>query len=92
MKLDIVTDTELNLLHDKVDLLIEAVSLLSNNPDHVILNTKEFEQKLGVSERTQQTWRDEGLIGFSKVKGTIFYRMTDIQKMLAKHYVPARGH
>jgi hypothetical protein len=90
MKLDVITQQELDQLESKIESILEQVSNLSNHPDHIIYNTREFQQNLGVSERTQQTWRDNGIIGFSKVQGTIFYRMSDIQKMLEKNHVPAR--
>ena len=89
MNLEIITPVELGRLEEKVDALLESVINLSSNPAHIIFDNGELQEKLGVSERTLQTWRDEGIIGFSKIKNTIFYRLDDVLKMLNRYYVPA---
>ena len=50
------------------------------------LSNHEVSQKLNVSLRTLQEWRDTGLIPFIQIKGKIIYRQNDIDKLLQKHY------
>ena len=90
MRVNVITEQELDALVKQIESLTEVVSSLSSNPHHIIYDTKDFQEKLGVSERTQQNWRNLGVISFSKVQGTIFYRMSDIQEMLDNHKVSAQ--
>ena len=41
---------------------------------------------MNISKRTAQTWRDEGLISYSQVGSKIYYRMSDVQKLLDSNY------
>ena len=48
----------------------------------LILDNADFIQLFKISARTAQNWRDEGLIEYSQVKGKIFYRVEDVEKLL----------
>lgn len=39
---------------------------------------------MNISKRTAQSWRDEGIVSFSQVGSKIYYRMSDVQKLLDK--------
>jgi len=39
-----------------------------------------------ISKRTAQTWRDEGRISFSQVGNKIYYKLSDVEKLLQEHY------
>jgi hypothetical protein len=39
-----------------------------------------------ISKRTAQTWRDEGKISFSQVGSKIYYKLSDVEKLLQEHY------
>jgi hypothetical protein len=39
-----------------------------------------------ISKRTAQTWRDEGKISFSQVGSKIYYKLSDVEKLLQTHY------
>lgn len=45
----------------------------------------EFMELMGISKRTAQAWRDEGVIAFSQVRSKIYYSMTDIAKLMQEH-------
>lgn len=51
------------------------------------LTIEEACKLLKISRRTMQTYRDEGLLGYSKVQGRVFIRLSDIEKMLNKYYI-----
>lgn len=67
---------ELNSVSEKID------SIQIEKTQKPILTNEEFMIMLGVSKRTAQSWRDEGLIKFSKIGKSIFYQMKDIEKFL----------
>lgn len=46
------------------------------------INNHKFSDKMGVSRRTTQTWRSKGLIPYSKFRGRVYYRVSDINNML----------
>ena len=41
---------------------------------------------MNISKRTAQTWRDEGVVSFSQIGSKIYYRMSDVEKLLEKNY------
>ncbi len=55
-------------------------------PDQIWYDNQEFLQIMNISKRTAQTWRDEGIISFSQVGSKIYYRMSDVQKLLDSNY------
>ncbi|MFT3903582.1 MAG: helix-turn-helix domain-containing protein [Niabella sp.] len=50
------------------------------------LDNQEFLQLMKISKRTAQTWRDEGRISFSQVGNKIYYKLSDVEKLLQEHY------
>ena len=50
------------------------------------LDNQEFLLLLKISKRTAQTWRDEGKISFSQVGNKIYYKLSDVEKLLTEHY------
>lgn len=53
----------------------------------VWLNTKQVAQAIGVTTRTIQNYRDQGMIPFSQIGRVIRYREEDVQEFLMVHYV-----
>ena len=43
-------------------------------------------RQLGISLRTLQTWRSSGIIPYSQVLGKLFYKRSDIERLLDDHY------
>lgn len=46
------------------------------------LDNQEFLILMKISKRTAQTWRDEGRISFSQVGNKIYYKLSDVEKLL----------
>lgn len=45
---------------------------------------------LGISKRTLQTYREKGLLPFSRIRHKIFYRLTDVENLLqSSHHLNA---
>lgn len=54
-------------------------------PQDIILDNNEFQKLMKISKRTAQAWRDEGIITFTQVGSKIYYRMSDIEKLMEKN-------
>ena len=67
---------------------LEALENMVAKPEQIIFTNEEAANKLGVNKRTLQNWRDDGILGYRKVRGTIFYSLADILSMLDNHYHP----
>ena len=50
------------------------------------VDNEEASKLLKVSKRTLQTYRDSGEISFSQTGSKIYYRKSDIEEFLQKHY------
>lgn len=53
------------------------------------LTDREVSQRLKVSRRTLQDWRNEGKISYIMLGGKILYSESAIQQLLEKHYYKA---
>ncbi len=59
----------------------------SNTKNKAWLNKHEVCKKLMISERTLQTYRDKGIIPYSRIHGKIYYKAEDIQAYFDDHYI-----
>ncbi len=75
---------EVMQLVEKMNNALDALAKPRTNEKEFVSN-EEFLKMMSISKRTAQSWRDEGIISFSQIKGKIFYRMEDIQEILMKH-------
>lgn len=73
----------------RLDVIQSEVSNKQKSPADTFIDNQEFIQIMNVSKRTAQSWRDEGIISFSQIGSKIYYRMSDVQSLLDKHYKPA---
>jgi hypothetical protein len=55
------------------------------------IDNETFLKRLGISRKTGQTYRDQGLISFSQIGNKIYYRNKDVEALLLKHHIKARG-
>jgi hypothetical protein len=58
----------------------------NQNPHDTFIDNAEFLKRMSISKRTAQTWRDEGIISFSQIGSKIYYKMSDVDKMLDKNH------
>lgn len=50
----------------------------------------EVANALNVSNRTLQTFRDNGTLPYSRVKGKFYYKVADIEALLESNYSPTK--
>ena len=72
---------------------IEAINSLLTSTEKETkerwLDNEEAMQILKVSKRTIQSYRDSGIISFSQLKNKIYYKLSDVEELLNKHYIKA---
>jgi hypothetical protein len=75
----------------KEDLLQQLSKIVADNltPTRKWIKSAEVRELLGISPGTLQNLRDNGSLPYTKVGGTIFYDIKDIQKMISKNKVTA---
>lgn len=56
------------------------------DPEDVFFDNQEFMKLMNISKRTAQEWRNKKVIEFSQVGNKIYYRLSDIQKLLNDNY------
>ena len=56
------------------------------DPDDVFFDNGEFMKLMNISKRTAQEWRNKKIIEFSQVGNKIYYRLSDIQRLLNDNY------
>lgn len=58
------------------------------NGEHYLTN-RDVSEKLHISLRTLQDYRDTGKLPFIKLDGKILYKASDINRLLEENYYPA---
>ena len=77
----------LKRLDDSVALLVAQMKLGGKlDPEDVFFDNQEFMKLMNISKRTAQEWRNKKIIEFSQVGNKIYYRLSDIQKLLNDNY------
>lgn len=76
-------------LLSKLDAINHRLTEKEKEPKEKWLDNQELMQLLKISKRTAQHYRDHGLISFSQVGAKIYYRLSDVEELLKKHYVKA---
>jgi len=76
-------------LVNRLDILNKKLEEKQKSPNDTFLDNQEFLQLMNISKRTAQSWRDEGKVSFSQIGSKIYYRMSDVQKLLDKNYKAA---
>ena len=70
----------------KLDAINIRLNAKEKEPKEKWLDNQELMQLLKISKRTAQHYRDSGLISFSQVGNKLYYRLSDIETLLIKHY------
>ena len=76
-------------LVNRLEELNKKLEEKQKSPEDIFVDNQEFLQLMNISKRTAQTWRDEGIVSFSQIGSKIYYRMSDVKKLLDKNYKAA---
>ena len=86
MEAIILTSEQYQILLNQIDEIKKSLNQKQKKPSDIFVDNQEFIQLMNISKRTAQNWRDQGTISFSQVGSKIYYRMSDIQKLLDNNY------
>ena len=86
MEAIIITKDQFSDLMSKLDTIQSQLNSKNDPKKETFLDNQEFLQLMKISKRTAQTWRDEGKISFSQVGSKIYYKLSDVEKLLQAHY------
>ena len=89
MEAIILSSQQYTDLVNRLEILNHKLEEKQKSPKDIFLDNQEFLQLMNISKRTAQTWRDEGIVSFSQIGSKIYYRMSDVQKLLDKNYKEA---
>lgn len=78
-------------LFESIERMVKAVEKVITNHKPLLngeryMTDKEVSDRLKISRRSLQDYRNEGRIAYIKLGGKILYRESDIQKMLDQEY------
>lgn len=86
MEVFILSKAQFSELTSRLDALQNQLNSQQPASKKSFMDNEEFLELMGISKRTAQSWRDEGKISFSQVGNKIYYKMSDVDKLLAEHY------
>lgn len=86
MEVVIISKEQFNTMLASIEEIKAKLDKQNKNPEEVFIDNQEFLLMMKISKRTAQTWRDEGKISFSQVGNKIYYKVTDVEELLEKHY------
>lgn len=85
----LLTKEDFTKMTDMLNALNEKISEMVPPSKNSMLDNDAFVKHMNISRRTAQTWRDQGKISFSQIGNKIYYRFTDIEKLLNDHRIDA---
>ena len=69
-----------------LDAINNRLTAKEKEPKEIWLDNQEMMQMLKISKRTSQHYRDSGMISFSQVGNKIYYKLSDVEELLKRHY------
>ena len=82
----ILTKEQYGDIVTRLDYITQQLNTKTAPKKETFLDNQEFLLLLKISKRTAQTWRDEGKISFSQVGSKIYYKLSDVEKLMQEHY------
>jgi len=79
--------TELVSRIQTMETVIERMKECNLSCDRKWMGSEAVMQKLGVSKRTLQNYRDNGILPYSVVGGKFYYSIMDIEDLMVNNYV-----
>lgn len=86
----LIDEQKLNRIFDEIDSLRQELKIekakTSKKLSEIWLDNQEVMELLKISPRTLQNLRDSKSLPFSKVGGKIYYKASDVEKILNENY------
>lgn len=91
MEAIIITKDQFEELLSTVALIHRRVEIITNNSQDTFIDNSEFIRLMKISKRTAQTWRDEKRISYSQIGAKIYYKFSDVEKLLNQCTIQSRN-
>lgn len=73
-------------IEKKLDEIQSGIEQRNKESQVTWIDNQEFMQRMHMSKRTAQKFRDSGLISFSQIGNKIYYKLSDVEALMQKHY------
>ena len=81
------TEKTLKRLEEQVALIVAKMKLNEKiDPEDVFFDNQEFMKLMNISKRTAQEWRSRNIIKVSQVGNKIYYKLSDVKKLINDNY------
>ncbi len=81
-----VIDQNYDKMEKKLSELIKKLDKKLVQESIQLLDNSQFMDLMGISVKTAQSWRDNGVVSFSQIGSKIYYKVSDIHVLLEKNY------
>lgn len=81
-----IVDRNYEKIEKKLSELIKKLDNRLVQESIQFLDNTQFMQLMGISIKTAQTWRDNGVVSFSQIGSKIYYKVADIKELLDNNY------
>ena len=81
----------LRKISDRLEFLIKQQEFKNKqDPNYVLLDNSDILKLFKISPKTAVNWREEQILPYSQIKGKIYYKLSDMYKVIDKHYNPSK--
>jgi hypothetical protein len=81
----------LKRIQDRLEYLInQQVFKDKQDPNYVLLDNAEILKLFKISAKTAVNWRDEQILPYSQIKSKIYYKLSDMHKIIDDNYNPSK--
>ena len=91
MNVDIITRQDIQSLEEKINDLVAINTAQEAKGLGKVYTSKELSEKLKVSTKTINKWREDRLIEYAKVNNTILYTEKAVLEFLAVHSIKRKN-
>ena len=91
MEAIIISKDDYQEILTKINLIHKRVEALTTGTQDTFIDNSEFIQRMKISKRTAQTWRDEKRISYSQIGAKIYYKLADVENLLVQSSIKARN-
>jgi excisionase family DNA binding protein len=92
MNIDIITAKDFQSLEEKINELVAGNRANEIKGLGIVYTTKELSDRLKVSTKTINNWREDRLIEFCKVRNTILFTEKAVLEFLASHSIKRKNN
>lgn len=92
MNVDLITKNDIQPLVDKINDLAAILDAQGAKGLDKVYNTKELAQKLKVSTKTINNWREDRLIEFCKMNNVVLFTEKAVLEFLASHSIKRKNN